>query len=115
MPVAPSRATSRWVEMMMTSTRSLLLASCVLVLAGCGVDDNGMILVVDHSYVPAVAVTTSDGITTPDGILWWHGKLIMADEGGCALRVWLSLIHISEPTRQAEISYAVFCLKKKKK
>ena len=25
----------------------------------------------------------------------------------------LSLIHISEPTRQAEISYAVFCLKKK--
>ena len=74
--------------MMMTSTRSLLLASCVLVLAGCGVDDNGMILVVDHSYVPAVTVTTSDGITTPDGILWWHGKLIMADEGGCALRVW---------------------------
>src|SRR5678810_1455273 len=29
--------------------------------------------------------------------------------------VELSLIHISEPTRQAEISYAVFCLKKKKK
>ena len=27
--------------------------------------------------------------------------------------VVLSLIHISEPTRQAEISYAVFCLKKK--
>src|SRR5678809_1682646 len=27
--------------------------------------------------------------------------------------VELSLIHISEPTRQAEISYAVFCLKKK--
>ena len=27
---------------------------------------------------------------------------------------YLSLIHISEPTRQAEISYAVFCLKKKK-
>ena len=27
----------------------------------------------------------------------------------------LSLIHISEPTRQAEISYDVFCLKKKKK
>src|SRR5665213_537646 len=32
----------------------------------------------------------------------------------CTLRaaaVNLSLIHISEPTRQAEISYAVFCLK----
>ena len=33
--------------------------------------------------------------------------------GGSSLA--LSLIHISEPTRQAEISYAVFCLKKKKK
>ena len=33
-----------------------------------------------------------------------------APAGGKAL----SLIHISEPTRQAEISYAVFCLKKKK-
>ncbi|RKI29288.1 hypothetical protein D7Y27_40425, partial [Corallococcus sp. AB004] len=28
---------------------------------------------------------------------------------------WLSLIHISEPTRHAQISYAVFCLKKKTK
>src|SRR5678810_1156039 len=28
-------------------------------------------------------------------------------------KLGLSLIHISEPTRQAEISYAVFCLKKK--
>ena len=26
---------------------------------------------------------------------------------------WLSLIHISEPTRHLRISYAVFCLKKK--
>ena len=31
-----------------------------------------------------------------------------------AMSMHLSLIHISEPTRQAEISYAVFCLKKKK-
>src|SRR5664279_5922757 len=29
-------------------------------------------------------------------------------------RQWLSLIHISEPTRRTPISYAVFCLKKKK-
>src|SRR5665213_2198752 len=32
--------------------------------------------------------------------------------GAIAKCPWLSLIHISEPTRQAEISYAVFCLKK---
>mgnify|MGYP002807525381 CR=1 FL=1 len=28
--------------------------------------------------------------------------------------VWLPIIHISEPTRLRRISYAVFCLKKKK-
>src|SRR5665647_3875414 len=39
------------------------------------------------------------------------------DEGELALDVVpvLSLIHISEPTRRTPISYAVFCLKKKKK
>src|SRR5665647_3852689 len=31
------------------------------------------------------------------------------------ITVELSLIHISEPTRRTPISYAVFCLKKKKK
>src|SRR5665647_3840566 len=31
------------------------------------------------------------------------------------IAVHLSLIHISEPTRRTPISYAVFCLKKKKK
>src|SRR5674476_584113 len=31
---------------------------------------------------------------------------------GTDIVLYLSLIHISEPTRQAEISYAVFCLKK---
>ena len=37
-----------------------------------------------------------------------------AAETGARVVQDLSLIHISEPTRQAEISYAVFCLKKKK-
>ena len=41
----------------------------------------------------------------------WQGEL----EHVPARQQNLSLIHISEPTRQAEISYAVFCLKKKKK
>eukprot|EP00658_Telonema_sp_P-2_P046411 TRINITY_DN34572_c0_g1_i1.p1 TRINITY_DN34572_c0_g1~~TRINITY_DN34572_c0_g1_i1.p1 ORF type:complete len:133 (-),score=23.43 TRINITY_DN34572_c0_g1_i1:45-443(-) len=34
--------------------------------------------------------------------------------GGCPAGHVLSLIHISEPTRLLSISYAVFCLKKKK-
>src|SRR5678816_853212 len=38
--------------------------------------------------------------------------VIMITTGGIGLT--LSLIHISEPTRLLSISYAVFCLKKKK-
>ena len=34
--------------------------------------------------------------------------------GGWGVIMYLSLIHISEPTRQEAISYAVFCLKKKR-
>src|SRR5680860_1752114 len=34
---------------------------------------------------------------------------------GASMHMELSLIHISEPTRRTPISYAVFCLKKKKK
>jgi len=68
--------------------RSILWVAGLVPLGGCELDEHGMVLVVDHSYVPAVTVTANDGITTPDGILWWHGRLIMADEGGCAIRVW---------------------------
>ena len=44
------------------------------------------------------------------------GAMLKQKDASINLRVSgdLSLIHISEPTRQAEISYAVFCLKKKK-
>src|SRR5664279_2924443 len=45
-----------------------------------------------------------------------HAQLIRGDILGMAndLAHALSLIHISEPTRRTPISYAVFCLKKKK-
>ena len=36
------------------------------------------------------------------------------EQPGLTLYYYLSLIHISEPTRLLSISYAVFCLKKKK-
>eukprot|EP00658_Telonema_sp_P-2_P032395 TRINITY_DN24001_c0_g1_i16.p1 TRINITY_DN24001_c0_g1~~TRINITY_DN24001_c0_g1_i16.p1 ORF type:complete len:421 (-),score=64.15 TRINITY_DN24001_c0_g1_i16:122-1384(-) len=42
-----------------------------------------------------------------------HGQWIPLDMD--IQGIWLSLIHISEPTRLLSISYAVFCLKKKKK
>ena len=43
-----------------------------------------------------------------DGVKAEFKKIIWPDKD-------LSLIHISEPTRRTPISYAVFCLKKKKK
>ena len=43
------------------------------------------------------------------------GDVVLLDlADGVAKGKALSLIHISEPTRQEAISYAVFCLKKKK-
>src|SRR5665647_1654078 len=43
----------------------------------------------------------------------WGKECFVHDPSGI---LWhLSLIHISEPTRRTPISYAVFCLKKKKK
>ena len=54
-----------------------------------------------------------------DNLPFWNGTItysgsteatdVYADQG-----VPLSLIHISEPTRRTPISYAVFCLKKKR-
>src|SRR5664279_1343816 len=41
-------------------------------------------------------------------------RMLAASEA-CGPSLDLSLIHISEPTRRTPISYAVFCLKKKKK
>src|SRR5678815_5999764 len=48
--------------------------------------------------------------TTTERILYYTGKSYKIGEVH-----ELSLIHISEPTRLLSISYAVFCLKKKKK
>ena len=66
-------------------------------------------------------MTTTDKIhqTLRDSAgMRWLVLLLLAFAMFCSyifMDILLSLIHISEPTRQAEISYAVFCLKKKKK
>src|SRR5665213_1934774 len=51
---------------------------------------------------------TAKGYSNTSGPIVVHGKVIQG-MGGCdRYKETLSLIHISEPTRQAEISYAVF-------
>src|SRR5664279_6536582 len=68
-------------------------------------DDASLLVAADD--VDAVDVLALDG-----GLELEHRRII----GQHGLRVVeaLSLIHISEPTRRTPISYAVFCLKKKK-
>src|SRR5674476_463799 len=58
---------------------------------------------INADQVEEVVVATLE--STPKNATHWS-RAKMAERSG------LSLIHISEPTRQAEISYAVFCLKK---
>ena len=59
-----------------------------------------------------IAITGSCGKTTLKELL--GSSLNQLSKVGISPKSYnnLSLIHISEPTRQAEISYAVFCLKK---
>jgi len=57
-------------------------------LAGCGLDQQGMVLLADRSYHATVIGTSKDGFALPDGILWREGRLLMADEGGHAVRLW---------------------------
>ena len=58
----------------------------------------------ETNYMPyAMSVIVSRALPEIDGFKPAHRKLL-----------YLSLIHISEPTRRTPISYAVFCLKKKK-
>ena len=49
----------------------------------------------------------------PDAVTVFIGPCLAKKKEAKEPDICLSLIHISEPTRQAEISYAVFCLKKK--
>ena len=70
-----------------------------------------------NSSVNAYNITNVRNITFFDIISYWYVKIIFTMfvcELSCTKPIDLSLIHISEPTRLGMISYAVFCLKKKK-
>ena len=67
--------------------------------------------VVDERLMDSGELEKERGITIlakPASINWKDSRVNIIDTPG-----HLSLIHISEPTRHAQISYAVFCLKKK--
>src|SRR5674476_775205 len=87
-------------------------ASVALVLAGC----SGATPTPATSSGP-VTMTFWHNSTTGDGKKYWEDTVAAFEKANPNVTINiqaiqnLSLIHISEPTRQAEISYAVFCLK----
>jgi sugar lactone lactonase YvrE len=62
--------------------------AAIVLMTSCGLDQKGMVLFVNPSYHASVVGTEHDGFTVPDGILWRHGRLYIADEGGSAFRIW---------------------------
>src|SRR5665213_2156168 len=70
------------------------------------------ILIPDSAWMPMLPESIFKKMvpTLPDSLLWRMIRLL-PDSVVKESVPDLSLIHISEPTRQAEISYAVFCLK----
>src|SRR5678816_2482846 len=77
------------------------------------INDNFPVVHFEKLQIPFAAIAcdleTGDEIVLKD-----EGDVAEAIRASCAIPgVFLSLIHISEPTRLLSISYAVFCLKKK--
>ena len=67
-----------------------------------------------YYLLPVAIIVMLQGIMRDGITLWMPTYLNEVFQIPIASSICL-LYHISEPTRQAEISYAVFCLKKKKK
>jgi len=81
-----------------------------------GIDDKTAVAV--HEDLDSQRKAPSDRTGKAQSSAASQGKGKGRGENEKALRAFasglnLSLIQLSEPTRQAEISYAVFCLKKK--
>jgi sugar lactone lactonase YvrE len=60
----------------------LLLASC----GGSGPE--AYVFMVDHSFRAELVGGSEAGFAAPDALVWHHGGLLIADEGGSAIRYW---------------------------
>lgn len=57
-----------------------------LLCGACSAGGEGGAVLFDRDYVLETFATNSDGITSPDGLAWYGGSLLVADEGGSAIR-----------------------------
>jgi sugar lactone lactonase YvrE len=75
------------------SARRLLAAFGLVAVAGtlsgCDrLDGRAMLMMVEPGYRAELLLTERHGIASPDGLLWENGRLLIADEGGSAVRAW---------------------------
>ncbi|MDQ4088085.1 MAG: hypothetical protein M3177_08795, partial [Pseudomonadota bacterium] len=69
--------------------KRLLAAAATLALLGCaGKEQEGYTFLVDPGYRAELIGGSDGGFTAPDGLLWHDGGLLLADEGGSAIRYW---------------------------
>jgi sugar lactone lactonase YvrE len=66
----------------------ITLLICSAFLTACGVKNEGLVVMTDHSYKATLFASNKIGIGSPDGLVWHKGKLYFADEGGLALESW---------------------------
>jgi len=64
------------------------IAFGIVFLTSCKVQKQALVIMTDQSYKASVFATNKTGIGSPDGLIWFRGKLYIADEGASALEVW---------------------------
>jgi sugar lactone lactonase YvrE len=69
-------------------SRSFLGAILALFVGGCGLQERGALVLVEPGWEAEVLATEKDGLSSPDGLRWAGDRLLIADEGGRAVRVW---------------------------
>lgn len=69
--------------------RQWFAVACGAMLGACSLGQaSGGLVMLDKDYDAAVFADNDDGITSPDGLAWYRGGLLIADEGGSAIR-WI--------------------------
>ncbi len=68
--------------------RSLLAAVAACLLSGCGLDQHGAVLLLESGWHADIIATEQNGISSPDGLRWVGEGVLVADEGGSAVRLW---------------------------
>ena len=62
--------------------------AALLALAACDSGPEAYMFVLDRDYRAELVAGSEAGFAAPDGLLWHEGGLLMADEGGSAIRYW---------------------------